>query len=50
VGYFHYFAHNFINIHRTLRTNPAMAAGAADRLWSVEDFVAIWKSCERRAQ
>ena len=37
VGYFHfvalnYFAYNFIKIQRTLRTSPAMAAGATDRL------------------
>jgi hypothetical protein len=25
-----YFAYNFIKIHRTLRTSPAMAAGVAD--------------------
>lgn len=28
-----YFAYNFIKIHRTLRTSPAMAAGVTDRLW-----------------
>jgi hypothetical protein len=27
-----YFAYNFIKIHRTLRTSPAMAAGVTDRL------------------
>jgi hypothetical protein len=31
-----YFAHNFIKIHRTLRTSPAMAVGVTDLLWSVE--------------
>jgi hypothetical protein len=39
-----YFAYNFIKIHRTLRTSPAMAAGVTDRLWSVEDLVALWES------
>jgi hypothetical protein len=38
-----YFACNFIKIHRTLRVRPAMAAGVTDRLWSVEDLVALWK-------
>jgi hypothetical protein len=33
---------NFIKIHRTPRTSPAMAAGVTDRLWSVEDLVALW--------
>jgi hypothetical protein len=43
-----YFAYNFIKIHRTLRVNPAMAAGVTDRLWSVEDLVVLWKAYEQR--
>jgi hypothetical protein len=43
-----YFAYNFIKIHRTLRTGPAMAAGVTDRLWSVEDLVALWEAYEQR--
>jgi hypothetical protein len=43
-----YFAHNFIRIHRTLRTSPAMAAGVTDRLWEVSDLVALWESYEQR--
>jgi len=36
-----YFAfYNFCRIHKTLRMSPAMAAGIADRLWSLEDIVA----------
>ena len=45
-----YFAYNFIKIHRTLRMSPAMAAGVTDRLWNVEDLVALWESYERRAE
>jgi IS1 family transposase len=41
-----YFAYNFIRIHRTLRTSPAMAAGVETRLWSVEDLVSLWESYE----
>jgi len=41
-----YFACNFIKIHRTLRTSPAMAAGVTDRLWSVDDLVALWEAYE----
>jgi IS1 family transposase len=33
--------YNFVRIHRTLRTTPAMAAGISDRLWSIEDIVAL---------
>ena len=36
-----YFAYNFIKIHRTLRTSPAMAAGVTHRLWDVKDLVAL---------
>jgi IS1 family transposase len=43
-----YFSYNFIKIHRTLRTSPAMAAGLTDRLWSVEDLVALWEAYEQR--
>ena len=42
------FAYNFIKIHRTLRTSPAMAAGVTDRLCSVKDLVALWVSYEQR--
>jgi len=35
-----HFAHyNFVRIHQTLRVTPAMAAGVADRLWSVEELL-----------
>jgi IS1 family transposase len=33
--------YNFVRIHRTLRMSPAMAAGISDRLWSMEDVVAL---------
>jgi hypothetical protein len=45
-----YFAYNFIKIHRTLRTSPAMAAGVTDRLWEVSDLIALWESYEREAE
>jgi IS1 family transposase len=41
-----YFAYNFIQIHRTLRCSPAMAAGVTDKLWDVKDLVALWESYE----
>ena len=43
-----YFAYNFIKIHRTLRTTPAMAAGVTNRLWDVADLVAAWEADERK--
>src|SRR5437763_7554211 len=33
--------YNFVRIHKTLRVTPAMAAGVSDRLWSIEDIVAL---------
>jgi hypothetical protein len=43
-----YFAYNFIKIHRTLRTSLATAARVTDRVWSVEDSVALWEAYEQR--
>lgn len=37
-----YFLHyNFVRVHQTLRCTPAMAAGIVDRLWDMNDLVAI---------
>lgn len=33
--------YNFIRVHKTLRMSPAMAAGVADKLWSMDELVAI---------
>jgi hypothetical protein len=33
--------YNFVRIHKTLRMTPAMAAGVSERLWSMEDVVAL---------
>ena len=33
--------YNFVRIHKTLRMTPAMVAGVADRLWPMEDIVAL---------
>jgi len=31
--------HNFVRIHQTLRSTPAMKAGVTDKKWSIEDMV-----------
>lgn len=37
-----HFAHyNFVRLHKSLRTSPAMAAGVSDRLWSLEELVKL---------
>jgi hypothetical protein len=33
--------YNFVRIHKTLKVTPAMATGVSDRLWSMEDVVAL---------
>jgi IS1 family transposase len=47
-----YFMHyNFVRIHQTLRCTPAMEAKVTDRLWSLEDMVAMvdeWESSQNK--
>lgn len=33
--------YNFVRIHKTLRVAPAMAAGVSEKLWGMEDVVAL---------
>ena len=35
--------YNFVRIHKTLRTTPAMAAGVTNTLWSMEDIAVLIK-------
>lgn len=37
----HFMYYNFVHIHQTLRVTPAMAAGISDKVWEVEDLVAL---------
>jgi IS1 family transposase len=36
---FYFMVYNFVKIHKTIKTTPAMEAGVADYLWSMEDIV-----------
>ena len=40
--------YNFCRIHKTLKVAPAMAAGATDKLWSMEDIVALIDARDER--
>ena len=44
--YFMYY--NFIRIHKSLKVSPALAAGVTDRLWSMEDVVALIDARDER--
>src|SRR6195256_5186237 len=33
--------YNFVRIHKTLRTSPAMAAGVSKTLWEIGDIVSV---------
>jgi hypothetical protein len=37
----HFMYYNFGRYHKTLRSTPAMRAGVADHLWSLEEIVAL---------
>jgi IS1 family transposase len=38
--------YNFVRIHKTLRTTPAMAAGITKRLWEIGDIVGVLEAWE----
>jgi len=37
----HFTHYNLARVHQTLGTTPAMAAGIADHVWSVEEIVGV---------
>jgi hypothetical protein len=37
---------NFVRIHKTLRTTPAMAAKVTERLWEMSDIVGVLEAWE----
>jgi IS1 family transposase len=39
----HFMYYNFCRIYQTLRMTPAMKAGVTDRLWEIEDILALLK-------
>jgi IS1 family transposase/lambda repressor-like predicted transcriptional regulator len=44
----HFMHYNFCRIHKSLKMTPAMAAGVSDRLWSLEDIVALLEDKEKK--
>ncbi len=44
--------YNFVRIHKTLRTTPAMAAGVTSRLWEIGDILNVleaWEAAQKAA-
>jgi len=37
----HFMHYNFVRIHKSLHTTPAMEAGVSDKLWSITDIAAL---------
>jgi hypothetical protein len=46
VAIYHAF-YNFCRVHQTLRVTPAMEAGLADRIWSLEEPVSLLEHAEQ---
>lgn len=45
-----YFAHyNFCRVHQTLGVTPAMAAGVADHVWTIEELVGLLDDKKKKA-
>jgi hypothetical protein len=42
----HFLYYNFVRIHKTLRTTPAMAANVTKRLWKIGDIVDVLEASE----
>jgi IS1 family transposase len=45
----HYLHYNFARVHQTLRVTPAVAAGIADHVWSIEEIVGLLDAAEKKA-
>lgn len=43
---FYFMVYNFVKIHKSIKTTPAMEAGVTDFLWSMEDIVAMSETME----
>jgi hypothetical protein len=41
--------YNFGRVHHTLKTTPAVAAGVADHVWSVDEMVELLSSVEPKS-
>ena len=42
----HFMHYNFVRVHQTLKTTPAVAAGVADRVWKIDDLIQLLAEAE----
>jgi IS1 family transposase len=42
----HFTYYNFVRVHSTLKTTPAVAAGIADRPWKLQDLIGLLEAVE----
>lgn len=45
----HFVWYNFVRVHQTLRVTPAMEAGLADHVWSLEELVGLLDVAGKKA-
>jgi hypothetical protein len=41
ISFYFMVVYNFVKIHKSIRTTPAIEAGMTDFLWSMEDIVGM---------
>lgn len=44
---FYFMVYNFVKIHKSIKTTPAMEAGVTDFLWSMEDIVVMSETMDQ---
>jgi IS1 family transposase len=42
----HFTHYNFVRVHSTLKTTPAVAAGLTDHVWTLQDLIGLLESAE----
>ena len=42
----HFMHYNFCRVHQTLGTTPAVAAGVADHVWSLDELIGLLEDAE----
>lgn len=45
----HFMHYNFCRVHKTLRVTPAMEAGLAQHVWSLEELIGLLDAAEKKA-